>query len=52
MTQCQFKVITMYILYIYFAVVCSVLRPFQGLIHTDMDLDIKAKEQPSRCSST
>ena len=25
--------------------VCSDLETFQGLIHADMDLDIKAKEQ-------
>ena len=46
MTQCQFKVITMYILYIfciYFAVVCSVLRPIQGSTHAVMDLDVKQR---------
>ena len=48
MTKCQFKVINC----IYFAVFAVSLRPFQGLIDAVMDLDIKAKEQPSRCSST
>ena len=43
MTQCQFKVITMYILYIYFAVVCSVLRPIQGSTRAVMDLDVKQR---------
>ena len=40
MTPCQLKVINC----TYFAVFAVSLRPFQGLIHADMDLDIKAKK--------
>ena len=40
MTQCQFKVNNC----TYFAVFAVCFETFQGLIHADIDLDIKAKE--------